>query len=135
MECAERLQAAGKGFRFHVRDAQRRLDVRLDEPRQRDRVPSAFLELEQGDAWVKLNNVADVDGRYASLLAEVLDDLSPLMGRDLERFYTGDDHAARYSADLEPLARLFELGPGDGVHHPPVAPPSSTAGWRSRSSR
>jgi len=41
---------------------------------------------------------------------------------EIERFYSGNAEAASYHDDLAPRGALYRLKPGDGVHHPPLAP-------------
>lgn len=81
--CAEKLLRSGKGFRFVAREAQGRIDSRFDESALLDKVPAAFARLESGNAWMKLNNIGDVDADYAKVLDDCVDCISSLAGRDL----------------------------------------------------
>jgi len=83
VKCAEKLLRSGRGFRFVAREAQDRIDSRFDDSPARDKVPAAFDELESGSAWMKLNNIGDVDRDYAQLLDDCIDDVSALAGHDL----------------------------------------------------
>lgn len=49
-------------------------------------------------------------------------DPAVLSEEDVERYYLGDFHAARYRADLQPRAAAYRMVPGLAAHHPPLAP-------------
>ncbi len=176
--CAEKLLAAGLGSRFVVRQAQAHVDSRFDQSPLREKIATAFNGLESSNAWVKLNNVADVDAEYRELLQQCIDEIECLSGRDIrstltlaqftvfcaspgsvtpyhidhetnflcqiagtksacvwdpadrsvlheeeiERFYAGEINAAKYRPEAASKGQLFDLTPGVGVHHPPLAP-------------
>lgn len=88
MRAAEHLLRSGREFRLVARQAQQRIDTRFDQAPLRERVAAAFLDLESSNSWVKLNNVGDVDGDYAALLDDCVDEISNLAGRDLRRDLT-----------------------------------------------
>ena len=77
----EALIKAGKGFRVHVRDAQKGLDTHFDDIPTRQRTPTMFRELEAANAWIRLNDVGDVDRRYEDLIHAVVDEICTLAGR------------------------------------------------------
>jgi hypothetical protein len=66
-----------------------------------------FLFLIQGTKEVSL-----FDRHDRELLAET----------DIERYYAGDSAAARWRDENANKARVFRLEPGQGVHHPNLAP-------------
>lgn len=45
-----------------------------------------------------------------------------LSERDIERYYLGDFHAARYRDELQPRAAAYRMVPGVAAHHPSLAP-------------
>jgi hypothetical protein len=49
-------------------------------------------------------------------------DPAVLSEQDIERYYLGDQLAARYSAELQPRAAAYRMVPGVAAHHPPLAP-------------
>ena len=49
-------------------------------------------------------------------------DPAVLSEQDIERYYLGDQLAARYHADLQPRAAAYRMVPGVAAHHPPLAP-------------
>jgi hypothetical protein len=72
------LIRSGKAFRVLVRDAQGGLDTRFDDIPERQRSASMFERLESSNAWIRLNNVGDVDQRYASLIDAVVKEIGNL---------------------------------------------------------
>jgi hypothetical protein len=71
-----------------------------------DHEPTFLFQL-QGSKEVNV-----FDGRDRSIVTEL----------ELERFYAGDIWAARYRPESQVKASVHALQPGDGVHHPPLAP-------------
>lgn len=49
-------------------------------------------------------------------------DPTVLSERDIERYYLGDFHAARYRDELQARAAAYQLVPGVAAHHPSLAP-------------
>ncbi len=49
-------------------------------------------------------------------------DPAVLSERDIERYYLGDFHAARYRDELQPRAAAYRMVPGVAAHHPSLAP-------------
>ena len=51
-QATEALIKAGKGFRVHVRDAQKGLDTHFDDIAPRQRTATMFQGLEAANAWI-----------------------------------------------------------------------------------
>jgi hypothetical protein len=77
---ADALIKAGKEFRVLVRDAQDGLSTRFDDIPERKRPSRLFEQVESANAWIRLNNVGDVDPRYASLSEAVVREICALAG-------------------------------------------------------
>lgn len=49
-------------------------------------------------------------------------DRTILTDDEIERYYVGDINAARFREEIQCKAKVFDMRPGIGVHHPPLAP-------------
>jgi cupin-like protein len=49
-------------------------------------------------------------------------DRSVLTEREIETFYIGELNALRYRDEIQSKAMVYQLKPGQAVHHPPMAP-------------
>ena len=49
-------------------------------------------------------------------------DRSVLSEREIETFYIGELNALRYRDEIQSKAMVYQLKPGQAVHHPPMAP-------------
>jgi hypothetical protein len=80
-EGTEVLMSAGKGHRVLVRDAQSGVSTRFSDIRERPTTSDMFEQLETRNAWVRINNFADVNHHYADLIDTVVEEILTLTGQ------------------------------------------------------
>ena len=113
------LQATSSAAPRHRRSASTGEHAELSEPYHLDHESNFLLQ---------------VAGEKDLYLFDCSDPLV-LSERDIERYYLGDFHAARYRDELQPRAAAYRMVPGVAAHHPSLAPTgcATAAPYRSAS--